>query len=205
MTARMKAFLLVVACGCLATSVVSADDAVLDAGLPPSAGEKNTAFGAWPIVQVPGEDYDIKLFRMSIPIGKHRSFTGLDIGLLANLVTGRSSGVAFTTVGNMVGRGEALVQFAAVFNSVENVSSGMQISCANVAGDDYMGFQLGPVNLSGLIGGLQLGIYNQAERVGGMQFGLVNVAGELNGVQFGLLNIASESSVPVLPILHIGY
>ncbi len=205
MTARMKAFFLFAACGCLAVSAAPADDAIMDAGLPPSAGVKYTAFGAWPVVQVPGEGYDINLFRLNLPIGKHRSFTGLDIGLLANLVSGRSSGVAFTTVGNVVGRGEALVQFAAVFNSVEHVSSGVQFSCANVAGDDYFGLQLGPVNLSGLIGGLQLGVYNQAERVGGVQFGLVNVAGELNGVQFGLLNIASESSVPVLPILHIGY
>ena len=205
MTMRMKTFLLIVACGCLAASASSVDDVVLDADLPPSAGVKNSAFGAWPIVQVPGEDYDINVFRLNIPIGKHRSFAGLDFGVVANVVSGRASGFAFTTVGNMAGRGQALVQMAAVFNSVDHVSSGVQFSCVNVAGDDYMGIQLGPVNLSGLIGGLQLGIYNQAERVGGVQFGILNIAGELNGVQFGLLNIASESSVPVLPILHIGY
>ena len=79
---RMKTFLLMIACGCLAASASSVDEAVLDAELPPSAGVKNSAFGAWPIVQVPGEDYDINVFRLNIPIGKHRSFAGLDFGEL---------------------------------------------------------------------------------------------------------------------------
>ena len=203
--ARVKTVLLIAACSCLAAFAETDCDAVMYAELPPSAGAKNSALGAWPFVQVPDENYDISVLRVNIPIGKHRSFTGLDIGLAANVVSGKASGFAFAPVCNMAGRGDALVQTAAVFNSVDYVSGGVQLSCANVAGDDYMGLQLGVVNLSGLIGGFQLGVYNQAERVGGVQFGLLNIAGELNGVQIGLLNIASESSVPVLPILHIGY
>lgn len=192
--------------GCLFAAVLCAADGLdLDADLPPSGGVKNSAFGAWPFVQVPDETYDVNVLRMNIPIGKHRSFTGLDIGLLANVIDGRQSGVAFATVGNMAGRSEALLQIAAAFNYVDRPSSGFQFGCVNVTGDDYAGPQLGIVNLTGLIGGFQLGVYNQAERVDGVQIGVLNVAGELAGLQFGLLNIASASSVPVLPLLHIGY
>lgn len=173
--------------------------------LPPSGGEKHSAFGAWPVVQIPGETYDIDVLRINLPFGKHRTVSGLDFGLLANMTIGRSSGLSFATIGTMAGRGAGLFQIAAVFNAVEVDSSGMQLALTNVAGADYAGVQIGLVNLSGGFEGLQLGVYNQSETASGLQFGLVNVTGELRGVQFGLLNVASASSVPVLPLLHFGY
>lgn len=190
-----------------ATAVLSSASATqkAESGLPPSGGVKNSALGALPFIQIPDASYDVRVLRMNLPVGRHRSFTGLDVGLIANIVDGTESGLAFAFGCNMAGDADGLVQLSMLFNNVDNPSAGIQLSCVNLAGDDYDGVQVGAVNMSGRLSGLQLGLYNWAEGAYGVQIGLLNVAGELRGMQLGLLNIASESSVPVLPILHLGF
>lgn len=161
------------------------------------------AFGAYPIVELPGRDYDVTGFRLNLLAGRHRNVAGFDMGVFANICDGSCSGFEFAAVCNVVGDSAWSAQFSAICNYSSNYSKGFQFAVVNWSNEDFAGAQLGCFNFVGDFGGLQLGLLNSAESGGGVQFGLVNVSGEFTGVQFGLLNINLSSGVPVLPIVNV--
>ena len=161
------------------------------------------AFGAYPIVECPGRDYDVTGFRFNLFAGRHRNVAGFDVGVFANICDGSCSGFEFAAVCNVVGDSAWSAQFSAICNYSSNYSKGFQFAMVNWSNEDFAGVQLGCFNFVGDFGGLQMGVLNSAESGGGVQFGLVNVSGDFTGVQFGLLNINLSSGVPVLPIMNV--
>lgn len=165
-------------------------------------------------VQFPPNDFNIMGARISVLYGKHRDVSGLDVGLLGNITTGKFTGAAVSglfnkTAGPTTILGLQLAGLANI-NTQKTRVFGLQAALGtnyNTAESSVVGVQLALANLSPNtnIYGFQMGLYNKARAVRGFQIGLINVTQNLSGIQIGLLNFYQEGFFKVSPIINIGF
>lgn len=165
-------------------------------------------------VQFPPRDFDITGARVSVLYGQNRDVSGIDIGLLGNITTGKFTGLAVAGLFNNT-RGQSTItglQFAGLTNiNTQKISVyGIQAALGanyNSAEATVVGLQLALANMSAFtkVYGFQVGLYNKAREVRGMQIGLINSAQNLKGIQIGLLNFHNEGFFVVSPFLNIGF
>lgn len=129
-----------------------------------------------PPAQFPPDTWDVTGLRLNILAGYHNNVDILDLGVFANVVKGEMNGLQICGILNL--------------NSAAANTTGIQIAC---------------VNLAGGMSGMQVGLYNAADETFGVQIGVVNYSVNMAGLQIGLINIISESTIPVMPILNIGF
>ncbi len=165
-------------------------------------------------VQFPPDDYDVMGARVSLLWGKHRAFTGVDIGLIGNFSTQRYIGAAVSGVFNKTENVTTITgfQLAGITNINKQKTSVYGVQAAlgwnnNSAESKVVGLQLASANLSShtTVYGAQVGIYNEAREVYGLQIGLINRTQNLHGLQIGLLNFHQQGFFVVSPILNIGF
>ena len=165
-------------------------------------------------LQFPPSDFDIMGVRASVIYGKNRDVTGIDLGLIGNITTGKFSGAAVSGLFNST-KGQTTIlglQLAGLANiNSEKVSVyGIQaaiLSNYNSAESSVVGLQVSLANISPstTINGFQVGIYNKAREVRGLQIGLINMTQSLSGIQIGLLNFYQEGFFKIAPILNVGF
>jgi len=79
------------------------------------------------------------------------------------------------------------------YNYAENYT-GLQMAFVNYVSGDFVGAQLGAVNIAGGFKGLQMGTVNYCKDLTGLQLGVVNWAEHsTSGVQLGLVNIIPQN------------
>lgn len=165
-------------------------------------------------VQFPPDDFDILGVRASVVYGKNRDVTGIDVGLIGNITSGKFTGAAVSGLFNST-KGQSTIlgiQLAGLanFNSEKTSVYGFQIALGsnyNSAESSVVGLQFSLANISPntTINGFQVGVYNKARTVRGLQIGLINMTQNLTGIQIGLLNFYQEGFFKVAPILNIGF
>jgi len=166
-------------------------------------------------IQFPSEEVMVAGARASLLWGSHRRVYGVDIGVLGNMTSVRSGGVAISGLFNF-NRGETSVlglQLAGLTNI--NVGGTTVLGVQAAAGTNsnrgeatLVGLQIaGLANFSDhtKIWGAQVGVFNSAREVRGFQIGLVNVTDKLYGLQIGLVNIHKQGLFRVCPVINFGF
>lgn len=155
--------------------------AVIFGSLPAAAGGNTTpiAIGLFPPLQFPSSDFEVTGLRLGI-VGKNRSMSGLDVGLLGNITDQAFTGIAISGLFN--------------YNKTSADIIGLQIAgVANINGIDSALY------------GVQVGLFNKVNKVYGLQLGLINVAKELHGVQIGLINFNESGPFKASPIINASF
>ncbi|MBE6396259.1 MAG: hypothetical protein E7046_04575 [Lentisphaerae bacterium] len=165
-------------------SVLSADDAE-------SESTFYTSMGILPVryLELPGPDVNVKMLRLNLLAGCHKSMYGLDVGSVGNWTTGGSGGILL----------------AGGYNVCQKKCCGLQLSCVNFTEDAHYGMQMGVVDMTWGIRGLQLGLVNVTSEGAGMQIGLYNVAEDFSGLQLGLINMNIASPMMMMPIMNVWF
>ena len=98
-----------------------------------------------------------------------------------------------------------------------NTNAILQVNLFNRTDEDFIGCQVGLINLSGNSSGVNVGLLNSAESMSsgltiglvntsleprGVQSGIVNYTEFLTGFQIGIANIVTKSTVPFFPIIN---
>lgn len=178
-----------------------------------SAAMTPLAIAIVPPVQFPPQKFDIVGLRTSILWGKHRSVSGIDIGLLGNMTENSFGGLAVAGGFNR-NKGKATVlglQLAGLANlNMEKTRVyGLQAALVNYnkAESHVVGLQLAGANLAKdtTIYGVQAGVWNNAREVYGFQIGIVNMVQNLHGLQIGLVNFHHKGLFKVAPIINVGF
>ena len=173
---------------------------------PPSGGWSPLALSLAPGMQVPPEDHDIGLLRVNLLAGRHRSLTGLDVGLVANDLAAGLTGIQIAGLVNTVSHSEAGIQVAGLLNGSRHEFTGLQLGLVlNRTDGEHAGAQIGLVNRAAALSGLQVGFLNSVERGQGVQIGVFNFATVFEGLQIGLSNVNRESSVPFFPLINFAF
>lgn len=174
--------------------------------LPPSHGVSPLAFGIFPAVEAPSQDWDVAFLRINILAGRHRDVYGLDVGVIGNEVLGEFVGVQVAGFYNRIGESDAALQFAGFINRCNGDFAGLQAAvAANFADGTMTGFQFGLVNRAARLDGLQIGLFNIAETGSGVQIGLWNSAQSLEGLQIGIGNYNADSTMPFFPVINFAF
>ena len=149
------------------------------------------SMGIMPVryMEFPGPDADVRILRLNLTAGCHRSMYGLDIGTVGNWTAGDLGGIAL----------------AGCYNVCQHKCFGMQLSCVNFTEDAHCGVQTGICNLTWGIRGVQIGLVNVTSDGAGAQFGLYNVAEQFSGVQLGLVNMNMASPLMMMPFLNVWF
>ena len=187
---RLVGILSVVLIACASSMAADMRSVPMDAD---NCGEAITPFALsiFPGCQLPGDAWDVCGLRLNVFAGRHNNVYAVDIGGIANLAKGEVCGIEAALIYNQIGHSNGLLQIAGI---------------ANYCKDGLVGVQIAPINLTGTInGGWQIGLFNRTEALTGLQLGLVNYAYQAQGVQIGLLNIISDSTIPVMPIVNLGF
>lgn len=172
----------------------------------PSGGWSPLAVSLAPGSAIPPEDHDIGFLRIDLFSGRHRSLTGLDVGLLANDLTAGLTGIQIAGLANTVSHSEAGVQIAGLLNGSRHEFTGLQLGFGlNRTDGELVGAQLGLVNRASTLSGLQIGFLNSVERGQGVQIGIFNFATCFEGLQIGISNVNRESPVPFFPIVNFAF
>jgi len=137
--------------------------------------------------------HPIKRVSINILAGASAGIEGLEVGGLANIVTGGVRGVQVAGIANVVSDDVRAVQIAGISNVVAGDASQVQVAgIANFVGGDARGVQVaGIFNGAASIDGLQIGVVNAARRVRGLQIGVVNLS-EKSDTAIGLVNLARD-------------
>ena len=146
-------------------------------------------------------------------------FAGMQAAGLVNLA-GDVSGAQLSGLGNIGlringfqvsggGNIAAIVKGAQVGGAGNNIAlvlDGLQVAGEMNSAYRLRGFQCSAiVNSGSVLDGVQLSAINLSDTCCGLQVGVVNYANEMHGCQIGLCNIISSSSVPVLPVVNVGF
>ena len=141
--------LMIIALGCAVASGVIAKTAGFQASLTPN---------------IAVQDRDTEITGVSIGVWNENpspQFNG-QLGFV-NGATGDSTGVQW------------FIFLPTIYNYAENYT-GAQLAIVNYASGDFVGAQLGAVNIAGKLTGLQWGVVNYAKTArNGLQLGLVNI------------------------------
>ena len=156
-----------------------------------AGGTYYMSMGILPVshMEFPGPDADVRILRLNLTAGRHKSMFGLDVGTVGNWTSGDSGGIAM----------------AACYNVSRRKCFGMQLSCVNFTEDAHCGAQTGICNLTWGIRGVQLGLVNVTSDGAGTQIGLYNVAEQFSGVQLGLVNMNMASPMMMMPFLNVWF
>lgn len=174
--------------------------------LPPSHGVSPIAFGIFPAVEAPSQDWDVAFLRINILAGRHHGVYGLDVGVVGNEVLGEFVGLQVAGFYNRIGESDAALQFAGFINRCNGDFAGMQTAvAANFADGTMTGFQFGLVNRAARLDGLQIGLFNIAETGSGVQIGVWNSAQSLEGLQIGIGNYNADSTMPFFPVINFAF
>jgi hypothetical protein len=176
-----------------------------------------------PTVGGAGED-TVAYSSLNLLAGKNHTVNGVEIGGVANLLTGDQEGFEVAGVGNgiqgyskgfVVGGvanviGESAVGFhvGGVTNVVAKESTGFMVGgVANVLGDDAVGWHIGGV--TNLIAGDSVGwhVAGVADFVGkkmtGLQTSTINVAKDMTGAQIGVINVAGNATGAQIGVINV--
>lgn len=178
-----------------------------------SAAMTPLAISIIPPIQFPPSKFDIVGLRASVLYGKHRSVSGIDLGLIGNFTETSFAGLAVAGGFNR-NKGKATVlglQLAGIANlNMEKARVyGVQAALVNYnkAESHVVGVQLAGANLAKntAIYGVQAGVWNNARSVYGFQIGIVNMTTDLHGLQIGLVNFHHNGLFKVAPIINVGF
>lgn len=140
-------------------------------------------------MEFPSPDADVRVMRLNLTAGCHRSMYGLDLG----------------TIGNWTSENMGGVIIAGGYNVAQHECYGLQLSCVNFTGDAHYGLQTGICNLTWGIRGFQLGLVNVTSDGAGLQIGVYNVAEDFSGFQLGLINMNMASPLMMMPFVNIWF
>jgi hypothetical protein len=122
--------------------------------------------------QIYSETNSITGFRINFLYGKNTSVTGVDLGLINHVTSGKTSGVQWGLVG-----------------IADDEFLGIQENWINISKKDFKGIQCGIFNSANSARGWQFGLVNYAQSLHGIQIGLVNI-------------IKTGGQFPVFPIVN---
>lgn len=142
--------------------------------------------------------------------------TGLQIGLLGNVVGGTAIGAQFGGIiswnrGPVTGFEMSPVNLNGSFDGVQlgllnmnkGAARGLELGIANINLSELSGCSIGLLNCADTFAGAQFGLVNIVARSGrGVQFGVFNAAESYEGLQIGLLNVIGNATIPVLPLVN---
>lgn len=72
----------------------------------------------------------------------------------------------------------------------------------NCTEKEFIGLQIGAVNIGSRVQALQIGLFNEADDASALQIGLINHARMMQGMQIGLVNVIEENDLPFLPVIN---
>ncbi len=127
--------------------------------------------------------------------GVPASMFGLQIGLLANVVSGDVSGLHAASLLNFARGDLEGIELAAGANMVSGSATGLQGAFLFNSADDVTGTQVAAVNVAGDVDGLQIGLVNVARKVRGVSVGLVNVADDIEGVPLAPISVTQTGGI----------
>ncbi len=67
-----------------------------------------------PMLETPGEAWDVKPFRLSLLVGSHRAVYGCDLGVVGNFADYKMNGLAIATLFNAAGESDGVMQISAL-------------------------------------------------------------------------------------------
>jgi hypothetical protein len=115
-------------------------------------------------------------FSLNAIFGLNGGVNGVELGSVFNFNRGDVRWAQLAGVFNINTGDTRGVQLAGVFNVNDGDTRGLQMSTANLAFQEFTGFQVGVVNYSRKLNGVQLGVVNiTANSEGGVPIGLVNI------------------------------
>lgn len=157
--------------------------------------------------QVAPPDWDVYGLRLSLLYGENRSVAGFDVGLFSR-TTKDLGGIEASVIWNDVNGGFKGIQVGGLGNSVYGDSTGIQVAGAFnrlEEGSQFLGAQIGAVNLTDECRGVQVGVVNHSVKMQGVQVGLINSCETLAGLQLGLVNINQAGPLLFCPILNVSF
>jgi len=107
---------------------------------------------------------------------------GFQASLVVNIASSKVKGLQLGNT-NIIGENLDGVQLGTTFNSVLDISNGIQIAPGNYAGTSKLG-QAGLINIASKNEGLQLGFVNIADDQDGIPVGVVNIATKNGGIEW---------------------
>lgn len=137
---------------------------------------------------------------------------GLQAALVGNLVSADGRGLQLSLGGNYVGGHLTGLQTSLLVNVARRGFTGAQWSAVNVAPDESKGIQMGLLNVhanSNFVGA-QIGLLNIGSKIKGTQVGLINIADDIEGIPVGLISVSANAGIhPTVfaslgPVLHAG-
>ena len=169
--------------------------------------------GSWPVavallpkIEAPGADQSVMGLRLNLLAGRHQNVAFLDIGTLANFVTGEAYGVQVAGLLNSTGVARGVLQAAGCVNRCYDDCYGLQLAGLHSRTDGtFIGLQLAAVCSANVFKGLQMGLANRTSNSSGVQIGVVNYAEQSEGIQLGLVNVMPDGRYPVMPLFNIAF
>ena len=169
--------------------------------------------GPWPVavallpkIEAPGADQSIMGLRLDLLAGRHQNVSFIDIGTLANFVTGEAYGVQVAGLLNSTGAARGVLQAAGCVNRCYGDCYGVQLAGLHSRTDEtFIGLQLAAVCSAKVLKGLQMGLVNRTSNSSSVQVGIVNYAEQSEGIQIGLVNVMPDGRYPVMPLFNIGF
>lgn len=159
-----------------------------------------------PGVALPGENWDVLLFRINIFAGRHNNVYGLDVGTIFNEAKNNLVGIQCAGFCNKVGFSEGAFQIAGIYNRSNGDYVGLQLASAlNFTEGTLNGIQVGLVNKTEKIEGLQIGFCNYTHIGEGVQLGVLNFAEDFKGIQIGFSNYNKNSSIMFCPFVNFAF
>ncbi len=150
-----------------------------------------SAVGLLPVkyLELPGPDADVRIMRLNLIAGCHKSMYGLDLAVLGGWTRGDSAGILLSG-GYNVCLGECY---------------GLQLASVNFTEGAHCGLQIGAVNMTWGLRGMQIGAVNATSDGAGWQIGLYNMAESFSGIQLGLINMNIGSPLMMMPLLNVWF
>ncbi len=159
-----------------------------------------------------------------------KSYVGLQLTTLANLVSGPADALQTALINNVEGDfhglqigfmnwdgstipvpvgpercdGSTCTQQMTSTTFPDSRVIGAQLGFMNVS-EHFAGLSVGATNIvASDAGGAMIGLVNVAHDVTGIQIGLINVAHGLRGIQLGAINVATDNALPFMVIANAG-
>jgi hypothetical protein len=170
-----------------------------------------------------GED-TVAYSSLNLLVGKNHTVHGVEIGGVANLLTGDQEGFEVAGVGNGIEGYSRGFVVGGAFNAIGQTAEGFHVGgAANVVGKEYTGFLVGgAANVLGsdstgflvggganVLGGNSVGwqVAGGANLVGkkmtGVQTSAINVAKEMTGAQIGVINVAGKATGAQVGVINV--
>ena len=161
---------------------------------------------------------------LNLLAGKNHTVHGVEIGGVANLLTGDQEGFEVAGVANAIQGYSRGMVVGGVFNAIGETAEGFHVGgVANVVGETAVGFQVGGVanvvakettgwmvgGAANVLGGDSVGwhVAGAMDLVGkkmtGLQTSTINVAKEMTGAQIGVINVAGKATGAQIGVINV--